>query len=135
MLKNYLIIAIRKAIRDKAYTIINLFGLAIGLASFHTEQLTKSIGIRKVFGANVLNILSMITGDFFKLFIISFLITIPIANYGIQDWLESFVNKMALSVWHFLLPGIIVFVIALSTICIQSFKSATANPIDAIRNE
>lgn len=113
---------------------IAILGL-IGLVSFHTEQLTKSIGIRKVFGANILNILSMISMDFVKLFLIAFVVAIPIANYAITDWLETFVIKMDMNIWHFLVPGIIVISIALFTIWIQSFKSATANPVDAIRNE
>lgn len=113
---------------------IAILGL-IGIISFHTEQLRKSIGIRKVFGANIFSILSLITMDFFKLFVIAFVIAIPIANYAIIDWLDTFVNKMDMSIWLFFVPGLIVIFIALSTIWIQSFKSATANPIDALRSE
>lgn len=113
---------------------IAILGL-IGLISFHTEQLTKSIGIRKVFGANLINILSMITKDFLKLFVFAFVIAIPIANYAVEDWLETFINKMDLNIWIFLIPGLAVVFMALATIWIQSFKSATANPADAIRNE
>jgi len=107
----------------------------IGLISFHTEQLTKSIGIRKVFGASIPNILGLITKDFIKLFIIAFVIAIPVTNYVIEDWLETFVNKIHISLWFFLTPGLVVTSIALLTIWIQSYKSATANPVDAIRNE
>ena len=113
---------------------IAILGL-IGLISFHTEQLTKSIGIRKVFGATVPNILGLITKDFAKLFIIAFVIAIPIANYAIEDWLETFVNRININPWLFAIPGAVVLAIALSTIWIQSFKSASANPVDAIRNE
>ena len=113
---------------------IAILGL-IGLISFHVEQMTKSIGIRKVFGATVLNILSLITKDFTKLFIIAFVIAVPIANYAIEDWLKTFVNKMDIKLWLLMIPGLIVIAIALLTIWIQSFKSASANPVDAIRNE
>ena len=113
---------------------IAILGL-IGIISFHTEQLRKSIGIRKVFGANIFSILSLITMDFIKLFIVAFVIAIPIANYAIKDWLETFVNKMDMNIWLFFVPGFIVIFIALLTIWIQSFKSATANPVDALRNE
>ena len=63
------------------------------------------------------------------------MIAIPIANYAIKDWLETFVNKMDMNIWLFFVPGFIVIFIALLTIWIQSFKSATANPVDALRNE
>ncbi len=113
---------------------IAILGL-VGLISFHTEQLTKSIGIRKVFGATIPNILGLITRDFAKLFIIAFVISVPVANYAVEDWLETFVNKINISPWFFLIPGLMVTTIALLTIWIQSYKSATANPVDAIRNE
>jgi putative ABC transport system permease protein len=114
--------------------IIALLGL-IGLISYHTEQLTKSIGVRKVFGATVINILGLITRDFAKLFIVAFVIAVPLANYAIKDWLEAFVNKINIDLWIFIIPGTGVITIALLTIWIQSFKSASANPVDAIRNE
>lgn len=113
---------------------IAILGL-IGLISFHTEQLTKSIGIRKVFGATVPNILGLITKDFAKLFIIAFIIAIPVANYAIEDWLETFVHRININLWVFAVPGAVVLAIALSTIWIQSYNSASANPVDSIRNE
>lgn len=113
---------------------IAVLGL-IGLISFHTEQMTKSIGIRKVFGATVTNILGLITKDFTRLFIIAFVISVPLANYVIEDWLETFVYKININPGLFIVPGIVIITIALFTIWIQSFKSASANPVDAIRNE
>ena len=114
--------------------IIAILGL-IGLISFHTEQLTKSIGIRKVFGATIPNILGLITKDFAKLLIIAFAIAVPVANYAIEDWLETFIHKINIDPWLFIIPGLAVIFIALFTIWVQSFKSASANPVDAIRNE
>jgi putative ABC transport system permease protein len=113
---------------------IAILGL-IGLISFHTEQLKKSIGIRKVLGATIPNILGLITKDFARLFIIAFVISVPIANYAIEDWLETFVNRISVNPWLFAVPGAVVLGIALLTIWIQSFKSASANPVDSIRNE
>jgi putative ABC transport system permease protein len=113
---------------------IALLGL-IGLISFHTEQLTKSIGIRKVFGATIPNILGLITKDFAKLLLIAFVIAVPVSNYAIEDWLESFLYRINIDPWLFIIPGVLVIAIALLTIWIQSYKSATANPVDAIRNE
>ncbi|MCG8307268.1 MAG: ABC transporter permease [Cytophagales bacterium] len=107
----------------------------VGLISFHTKQLTKSIGIRKVFGAKTFTILALITRDFLRLFVLAFVIAIPVVNYAIKDWLETFVNKMDLSIWLFLMPGLGVIITALLTIWIQSYKSAIANPVDAMRNE
>ncbi len=114
--------------------IIAILGL-IGLISYHTEQLTKSIGVRKVFGATVINILGLITRDFAKLLVIAFVVAVPLANYAIKDWLEAFVNKIDIDLWIFMIPGMLVITIALLTIWLQSFKSANANPVDAIRNE
>jgi putative ABC transport system permease protein len=113
---------------------IALLGL-VGLISFHTEQLTKSIGIRKVFGATSFNILSLITRDFLKLFIIAFVVAVPIANYAVEDWLDTFVFKMDIGVLLFVIPGFVVISISLLTIWAQSYKAANTNPIDAIRTE
>ncbi len=113
---------------------IAILGL-IGLIAFHTEQLTKSIGIRKVFGANIVNILTLITRDFIKLFIIAFIIAIPVANYAMKDWLETFVFKIEVGIMLFAIPGIAVILIALFTIWIQSYKAAVANPVESLKDE
>ena len=88
-----------------------------------------------MFGAKTFTILALITRDFLRLFILAFVIAIPVVNYAIKDWLETFVNKMDLSIWLFLMPGLGVIITALLTIWIQSYKSAIANPVDAMRNE
>jgi putative ABC transport system permease protein len=113
---------------------IGLLGM-MGLVSYSTEQLQKSIGIRKVFGASVAGILFLLTRDFIKLIIIAFAIAIPITNYFIKDWLKEFVYRMDIEPGLFIIPGIVIISVALLTIWGQSYRAAKANPIDSIRSE
>jgi len=114
--------------------IIALLGL-IGLVSYHTEQMKQSIGVRKVLGASMGNIVLLITTDFIKLLIIAIVIAIPVVNYFIVSWLEGFVYGMPLTAIYFILPGISLIVLSLLIIWAHSFRAARANPIDAIRAE
>jgi putative ABC transport system permease protein len=113
---------------------IGLLGL-VGLVSYSTEQLKKSIGIRKVFGASITSILLLLTRDFIKLLLIAFAIAIPISNYFMEDWLNEFIYQVNIEVWFFATPGLIILIIALLTIWSQSLSAAGANPVDAIKNE
>jgi len=113
---------------------IGLLGL-VGLVSYSTEQLKKSIGIRKVFGASITSILLLLTMDFIKLLVIAFAIAIPITNYFIKDWLNEFIYQVSIEIWFFAIPGLIILIIALLTIWSQSIRAASANPVDAIKNE
>ena len=113
---------------------IGLLGL-VGLVSYNTERLQKSIGIRKVFGASIFNILLLLTRDFIKLIIIAFAIAIPLANYFITDWLNEFIYRVNVEVWFFAIPGIIILIVAMITIWGQSYRSARANPVDSIRGD
>jgi putative ABC transport system permease protein len=113
---------------------IGLLGL-VGLVSFSTEQMQKSIGIRKVFGASVSGILFLLTKDFLKLILTAFVIAIPVTNYFIKDWLKEFVHKIDIEVWLYAVPGIIILFVAMVTIWGQSYKAAKTNPIDTIKNE
>ncbi|MEM1138071.1 MAG: FtsX-like permease family protein, partial [Bacteroidota bacterium] len=109
--------------------IIACLGL-FGLASYTSAQRIKEIGIRKVLGASVSSILILFTKDYFKLVVIAFVISIPIANYFIIEWLAGFAYKIEITWWFFALPCIIILTIALIAVGGQSIKAASKNPIN-----
>ncbi|RNC83138.1 MAG: ABC transporter permease [Balneola sp.] len=106
-----------------------------GLATYISEQRTKEIGIRKVLGANVMQILALLNKDFLKLVGISFLISIPVSWYISGIWLEDFAYRIELNPLIFVVAGLIVFGIALFTVSFNSIKTALANPVDSIKSE
>jgi putative ABC transport system permease protein len=106
-----------------------------GLATITTIQRTKEIGIRKINGANVSEILSMLNKDFIKWVAIAFVVACPIAYIAMTKWLENFAYKTELSWWIFALAGVLALGIALLTVSCQSWKAATRNPVEALRYE
>ncbi len=106
-----------------------------GLAAFSAERRTKEIGIRKVLGASIQNIVALLSQDFLKMVLIGFVIAIPIAWYAMHQWLQDFAYRIEIQWWMFALAGIAAVVIALVTISYQSIKAALANPVDSLRNE
>jgi putative ABC transport system permease protein len=114
--------------------IISSLGL-LGLAIFSAERRVKEIGIRKVNGAKISEIMVMLNKDFVKWVAIAFVIATPIAYYVMNKWLESFAYKTELSWWIFALAGILALVIALLTVSWQSWRAATRNPVEALRYE
>jgi len=106
-----------------------------GLSTFVVERKTREIGIRKVLGASVPGIVTMLSRDFLKLVIISALIATPIAWYFMYRWLQDFAYRITISWTYFLLAGIISLMIALVTVSIQSIKAAMANPTKSLRTE
>jgi putative ABC transport system permease protein len=99
------------------------------------ELKTKEIGIRKVLGANVPGIVSLLSKDFLKLVLISLLIATPLAWYFMNNWLQDFAYRIQISWWVFIAAGIIAVFIALVTVSIQSIKAAIANPVKSLRTE
>jgi putative ABC transport system permease protein len=95
----------------------------------------KEIGIRKLNGARVSEILFMLNKDFIILVAIAYVIAIPIAWYAMHKWLQTFAYRTELTWWIFALTGIIAFGIALLTISWQSWQAATRNPVEALRYE
>ncbi|RYU97728.1 ABC transporter permease [Emticicia agri] len=108
--------------------LISCLGL-FGLASFMAEQRTKEIGIRKVLGASVLNLLGLLSKDFVRLIIISFFIAIPIAYFFLDNWLQKYAYRTELSWWIFALSGLGALVVTLLTVSYQSIKVALKNPV------
>ncbi len=114
--------------------VIACIGL-FALAAFVAEQRTKEIGIRKVNGAKISEVLLMLNKDFVKWVAIAFIIATPIAWYAMHKWLENFAYKTTLSWWIFALAGVVALGIALLTVSFQSWKAATRNPVEALRYE
>ncbi len=114
--------------------LLALFGL-LGLSVFICQDRTKEIGVRKVNGAKTIEVMAMLNKDFIKWVLISFIIASPIAYYAMSRWLENFAYKTELSWWIFALAGLITMGIALLTVSFQSYRSATMNPVESLRNE
>ena len=113
---------------------ISCFGI-LGLEIFSADQRTKEIGIRKVNGAKVSEILAMLNRDFIKWVAIAFVVACPIAYFAMNKWLENFAYKTTLSWWIFALAGVLALGIALLTVSWQSWRAATRNPVEALRYE
>lgn len=125
-------------------TILSVFaGLAIfvaclglfGLASFTATKRFKEIGVRKVLGSSVQNIIVLLSKDLLKPVFIATCIAIPFGYYAMDKWLQNFAYKTSLSWWIFLLAAMITFGIALLTVSIKAIKAATANPVKSLRTE
>ncbi|RYZ31855.1 MAG: FtsX-like permease family protein, partial [Sphingobacteriales bacterium] len=106
-----------------------------GLATFTAEQRTKEIGVRKVLGASVASIVTLLSKDFLKLVCIAILIASPLAWYGMNRWLQDFAYKIDLEWWVFALAGLLAIGIALLTVSFQSIKAALMNPVKSLRSE
>jgi putative ABC transport system permease protein len=99
------------------------------------ENRRKEIGIRKVLGATVAGIATLISGDFVKLVLVSVVIATPIAWYSMHVWLQGFNYRIAITGWIFLVSGLLAVVIALLTVGYQAVRAAVANPVKSLRNE
>jgi putative ABC transport system permease protein len=107
----------------------------LGLAEYTIKKRTKEIGLRKVNGATILNIIILLNTNFFKWVLIGFVIACPATYFIMHKWLENFAYKTVLSWWIFALAGIIALGIALLTVSWQSWRAATRNPVEALRYE
>ena len=113
---------------------ISCLGL-LGLIMFSAEQRTREIGIRKALGATVSSIVGLLSRDFVKIVILSFVIATPVSAWLMAQWLSGFAYKIELSWWIFASAGIVALLIALGTISVQAFQSARANPVESLRSE
>ena len=106
-----------------------------GLASYVAEQRTKEIGVRKVLGASVASVWRLLSSEFIVLVIISCIVSIPIAYYLMNNWLNQFDYRTDISLWVFLIASIGAILLTLITVSFQAIKAAIANPVKSLRTE
>ena len=106
-----------------------------GLVTYMAEQRKKEIGIRKVLGASVSNVITMISKDFLLLVIIASVVAFPIAWWAMHNWLQGFAYRINISIWIFVIAAAVALLIALLTVSFQAIKAAIANPIKSLRTE
>ncbi len=114
--------------------IIACLGL-LGLVTFEARQRIKEIGVRKVLGANISNIVMLLSKDFLKLIGIAAIIAFPVTWFAMQKWLQDFAFRIDMSLWFLIIAAVSILLIALITISFQAIKTAIANPVDSLRNE
>ncbi|QMW05788.1 FtsX-like permease family protein [Spirosoma foliorum] len=114
--------------------IISCLGL-FGLVVHESKIRTKEIGIRKVLGASVSNLVGLLSGSFIKLVLIGILIAAPLTWYLIDKWLQGFAYKIDIHWWVFVLAGLLIIAVALLTVSFQSIKAALMNPVNSLRSE
>lgn len=114
--------------------IIACMGL-FGLASFMAEQRTREIGIRKVLGSSISQIVVLLTKDFALLVLLSILLACPIAWYAMQQWLQDFAYRTPISIWIFVFSGLIALALAICTVSFKAARAAMSDPVLALRTE
>ena len=114
--------------------LVSCLGL-FGLVTFTTERRTKEIGVRKVLGASVASIVTLLSKDFLKLVLVAIVIASPIVWYAMNYWLQAFAYRIEIQWWMFVLAGLLAVGIAFITLSFQSIKAAMANPVKSLRSE
>jgi putative ABC transport system permease protein len=114
--------------------LISCLGL-FGLASFSTEKRTKEIGIRKILGASIKDVVFLLSKHFIGLVLIANLIAWPLAWLALNRWMQGYAYRVAISWWVFVLAGIAALLIALLTVSFLTIKAATNNPVKSLRAE
>jgi len=120
-----------------AFSLLAIFIACLGLfglASFMAAQKKKEIGVRKVLGASIANIVGLLTKDFLKLVVIALVIAIPLAWYFMNSWLDNFAYRISIEWWVFLVAGLLAVGLAFFTVSWQSIKAAITNPVNSLRN-
>jgi len=105
------------------------------LIAYTITQKTKEIGIRKVLGATVNGIVTMLSSDFIKLVVLACLISVPVSWYVMNQWLQNFAYRISIEWWMFVCAGMMVLVIALVTVSARSIRAAMMNPVESLRTE
>ena len=106
-----------------------------GLSSYTITQRTKEIGIRKVLGASVSQIVTLLSGNFIRVVLVASLLALPLAWLAMTEWLSGYAVRIELTAWIFIVPVAVIVVTALVTVSVQTVKSAMANPVDSLKQE
>ncbi|TWR31380.1 FtsX-like permease family protein [Mucilaginibacter pallidiroseus] len=113
---------------------ISCLGL-FGLATYMAQNRIKEIGVRKVLGASVMGVTTMLSKDFLKLVAIAFLVATPVAWYSMHNWLQGYTYRIDISIWIFALAALLTTIISIITVSFQAVKAALANPVKSLRSE
>ena len=106
-----------------------------GLSSYMTLQRTREIGIRKVLGASTESVVALLSKDFIRLVLVASVIILPVIYFVVKSWLENYAYRMDIRWWLLVFPVALVWLMAMATISIQTFKTALANPVKSLRYE
>ena len=120
------------------FTVLAIFIACLGLfglTSFSVIKRSKEIGIRKIIGASIFDIVSLLSSDSLRLLIYASVLAIPISYFSASNWLDNFAFKVDLRWWYFALPVVVILAIALISVTYQTIKAARSNPVDSLRNE
>lgn len=112
---------------------ISCMGL-LGLTTFQMQRRKKEIGIRKVLGASIISITTLLSRDFLQLVLLAVVLAAPVAGWLMQQWLEGYAYRVSLEAWMFAVSGLVVMVFALGTVWLQSFRAAVENPVTSLRD-
>lgn len=113
---------------------ISCLGLS-GLSLYNVKLRTKEIAVRKVLGATITNVLFMLSTEYTRITVLAFIVTTPIAYYFIDRWLQTFSYHISLTWWMFVMPGLLILIVAILTVTVQSLKTVLAKPAEKLRNE
>ena len=113
---------------------ISCLGL-FGLSAFMAIQRTKEIGIRKILGASMTSIMTLLSGDFLKLILLASVFALPVAYLFLNSWLENYAFKVSVGWWFFVGPVVLVFLIAVLSLSFQTYKAAKADPVTTLKYE
>ena len=113
---------------------ISCMGL-LGLTAFQMQHRKKEIGIRKVLGASIISITTLLSRDFLQLVLLAVVLAAPVAGWLMQQWLEGYAYRINLEAWMFAVSGLVVMVFALGTVWLQSFRAAMENPATSLRDD
>ncbi|HEX2920053.1 MAG TPA: ABC transporter permease [Bacteroidales bacterium] len=114
--------------------LLSLSGI-FALSALESEKRIKEIGIRKINGAKVMEVMSLLNAEIIKWILVAFLIAVPVSYYSIDNWLTNYAYRTSLDWWIFILAGAVVMIIALLTVSLQSWRAATRNPVEALKYE
>jgi putative ABC transport system permease protein len=107
----------------------------LGMAVYSSERRTKEIGIRKVHGASIRQLMGLLNKDLMKWVVVAFAIACPIGWYAMNKWLQDFAYRTEISWWIFMFAGMVALIVALLTVSWQTWRTATKNPVESLRNE